>query len=234
MRSIPVIQKTRLYFILIASVLMLTNCKKPPEPSFTYIPADNPEAGDTIKFTNTTLEGESYEWDFGNGSVSTEENPYTFYETPGTREVTLTATNEDGSATITESLTINDPTLLGFFVYDDTTLTTEIPGCEVWLYDNESDFLNQREPQFFEIADNEGFVLFMNLEPQVYFAFAYKEETDGYWAAGGATQSLEQNTGQAYTIVCDFYADTTNKKVLESKLLPGKVRSGLFKRDPGE
>ncbi len=223
MKSSDSIQRTPLSIIIFASVLLLTNCKNPPEPSFTYAPADNPEAGDTIRFTNTTVEAQSYEWDLGNGSVSSEENPYTIYESTGSKEVMLTATNEAGSASVTESVTINDPTLLGFFVYSDTTLTTEIPGCEIWLYDNESDFNMQTAPQLFEFTDDEGFILFANMEPQIYYVIAYKEVSGGYWAAGGFTQSLSQNMAQAYNIVCTFTPDETNKKRLYFQQLPGRI-----------
>jgi len=50
-----------------------------------YAPAE-------VSFTNKSLNATGYHWDFGNGQTSTEENPVTFYETPGIYSVTLTCT----------------------------------------------------------------------------------------------------------------------------------------------
>jgi PKD repeat protein len=55
----------------------------------------------TVTFTNTSIkEPDTYVWNFGDGSAeSTEVNPTHTYTTPGIYEVTLTASNENGSNT---------------------------------------------------------------------------------------------------------------------------------------
>jgi len=213
MKTFSFLQKTPLPLTLAIALLLLTNCKKPPEPDFSFSPADNPEAGDTIKFSNLTEEAQSYSWDFGNGSVSSDEHPFTFYETTGNKEVTLTATNEAGSASVSKTIMINDPTILGFFVYSDT-LGTVLPGCEIWVYDNEYDYNQFNVPQFLETTDSEGIAVFMNLEPQIYYIIAYKEETNGAWIAGGNTQPLTQNEIVVYDVVCQFVENQTKKSLL--------------------
>lgn len=62
----------------------------------------------TAFFTNTTVaEGTvSYSWDFGDGNTSTDENPTHIYTAAGTYTVTLTVTNECGTDTITNSVTV--------------------------------------------------------------------------------------------------------------------------------
>ncbi len=51
-----------------------------------------------VTFTNTSVNGVSYAWDFGDDSgTSTEENPTYTYSTEGTYTVTLTVTGNDGS-----------------------------------------------------------------------------------------------------------------------------------------
>lgn len=78
---------------------------------------------DTVKFTNQSLGGTSYEWDFGDNTTSTEENPTHSYTANGEYDVTLTVTNECGFATMTQKITIvlngtNDlPGITGFNVY---------------------------------------------------------------------------------------------------------------------
>jgi PKD repeat protein len=69
------------------------------------IPANKPSAGFTmeqngltITLTNTTTGGDSYLWEFGDGTTSTEMNPVHTYATEGIYDVVLTATNANGSS----------------------------------------------------------------------------------------------------------------------------------------
>lgn len=68
--------------------------------------------GEDITFTNHSLGEElTYEWDFGNGSVSTEVGPYTInYDTPGTYEVMLVAKGYCGNDTLIRNVVVNPPT----------------------------------------------------------------------------------------------------------------------------
>ena len=72
-----------------------------PTTSFTFIVND-----DLAFFTNTTQNGSSYSWDFGDGMTSNEINPIHFYEEDGMYTVTLTATNACGVSTFTEVVTV--------------------------------------------------------------------------------------------------------------------------------
>ncbi|MDF1697203.1 MAG: PKD domain-containing protein [Saprospiraceae bacterium] len=60
-----------------------------------------------VDFTNTTVEGSSFVWDFGDGNTSTEENPSHTYEAEGTYEVLLSATNECGTTSSSTMVSIN-------------------------------------------------------------------------------------------------------------------------------
>ncbi|MFN0036380.1 MAG: PKD domain-containing protein [Saprospiraceae bacterium] len=86
----------------------------------------NPEAGFTFSlngltamFHSTSMNADSYFWDFGNGQTSIEENPTHTYTAAGTYTVTLTATNECGFFTISMEVTV-------------TTVGTKSPD---WLTD---------------------------------------------------------------------------------------------------
>lgn len=70
--------------------------------------------GHTITFTdNSTNDPYSWEWSFPGGipSSSNAQNPSVSYSSPGTYNVSLTATNSCGSDTETKTgyITVNDP-----------------------------------------------------------------------------------------------------------------------------
>ena len=58
----------------------------------------------------------SWNWNFGNGNTSTQRNPTATYFTPGTYNITLTATNVNGSNTIVKSgyITVFDAPTVNF------------------------------------------------------------------------------------------------------------------------
>lgn len=70
--------------------------------------------GATVTFTNTTQNGVSYNWAFGDGQTSTQQNPVHTYANDGTYTVTLTATNACGTNTFTQTVTILTPPSAGF------------------------------------------------------------------------------------------------------------------------
>lgn len=91
----------RIILIAISTYLILiTACEKsskePPEASFT-ISSEIARVGDTIFFQNTSEGANTFEWDFGDGNGSTEENPIHIYTATGSYIIHLKVTNADGS-----------------------------------------------------------------------------------------------------------------------------------------
>ncbi len=79
--------------------------------------------GDTISFTNqTSTPVDSYFWDFGDGSASTDENPLYGYQTEGTYPVTLTVASVCGASSIEKFVDVFLPPTADFAI--DTTF-----GC---------------------------------------------------------------------------------------------------------
>lgn len=72
-----------------------------PQPSFT-----GEITGLTVKFTNTSKLSDSYKWDFGDATSSTEQNPSHTYAAAGVYKVKLTATNSAGSASSEKEFTV--------------------------------------------------------------------------------------------------------------------------------
>tara|TARA_R110001592_G_scaffold363221_3_gene681753 strand:- start:143742 stop:148757 length:5016 start_codon:yes stop_codon:yes gene_type:complete len=62
--------------------------------SFTFSPEKAHLKSEPIDFINLSLNATSYEWDFGDGITSTEENPSHFYQAVGIYSVQLIADNE--------------------------------------------------------------------------------------------------------------------------------------------
>ncbi|MCC7244239.1 MAG: PKD domain-containing protein, partial [Saprospiraceae bacterium] len=74
----------------------------------------NSVSGATASFTNTTTGATSYAWSFGDGANSTSANPSHTYATDGVYTVVLTATNNCGTATASQNVTIATPPTAGF------------------------------------------------------------------------------------------------------------------------
>jgi PKD repeat protein len=98
-----------------------------PTADFTFVTSDK-----TTAFTNTSTNADSYSWDFGDGSpVSTAESPSHTYATNGSYDVTLTATNSDGSKSSTKEVIIGEIPVVASFDYEYT-------GREVSFTNNSS------------------------------------------------------------------------------------------------
>lgn len=62
--------------------------------------------GNNVQFTNLSTNAVAYQWDFGDGAVSSEENPAHIYLAEGTYSVTLTASVGDQSESTTRDVEI--------------------------------------------------------------------------------------------------------------------------------
>ena len=86
-------------------------------------------APQTINFTDTSSNNPtSWLWDFGDGNTSTIQDPTHIYNTPGTYTVTLTAGNNDGNNTITQTnyINIGYPAPIASFTTNATTGTAPL------------------------------------------------------------------------------------------------------------
>jgi len=79
--------------------------------------------GSVINFTNTSTDGTSFSWDFGDGNTSTEENPSNRYNESGNYEVTLMVTNECGTAVLTRVVIVD------FSLPEISVVFSETEGC---------------------------------------------------------------------------------------------------------
>lgn len=75
-------------------------------------------SGLLVSFTNTSANGDTYSWNFGDGNFSTEANPLHTYANAGTYVVTLTVTNNCGTDALQEVITVFPP-VEADFTYDN-------------------------------------------------------------------------------------------------------------------
>jgi len=68
-----------------------------PQPQVSFTASRNEDCtGLEVDFTNTSIDGISYLWDFGDGNTSIEKNPVHIYQRTGNYKVKLLATNLNG------------------------------------------------------------------------------------------------------------------------------------------
>lgn len=80
-----------------------------PKPAFSFS-SRTVEALDTVRFTNTTTDADTYMWKFGDGATSTEADPTHRYYQSGDFTVTMSATNEKGKTkTLTQIINVTPP-----------------------------------------------------------------------------------------------------------------------------
>jgi PKD repeat protein len=101
--------------IIILVVFSLTGCQKEPAASFTASKT-LATVNENITFTNTTGDGDHYEWDFGDGSKSEETSPSHSFTKVGDYVVTLKAFSKNGKKTssVSETITIGLPPVCQF------------------------------------------------------------------------------------------------------------------------
>lgn len=121
-----------------------------PSTNFTWTPT-SPVKGQSVQFTDTTLYGPTgWAWSFGDGGLSSAQNPTHTYANAGTYTVTLTTTNsqDTNTSTATKTITVADisPPVANFTwspeepkVGDLVTFTdtsTNNPTAWTWVIEN--------------------------------------------------------------------------------------------------
>lgn len=125
--------------------LSIPGCAGPRTPVTVSVPDNPPTAGfslaanlTTVNFTDTsTGTVQSWLWDFGDNSTSSQQHPSHTYSAPGTYPICLVSSNACGSDTICDTVTVCGPFDPGFlsiqaglnFVFNDTS-----SGSVSWLW----------------------------------------------------------------------------------------------------
>lgn len=111
--------------------------------------------GTICDFTNASLNGATYSWDFGDGNTGTDMNPSHTYAANGTYDVELIVVNGCGSDTVTQQITI---TSVGLFNNDDgNTAYILYPNPSNGIFDI---LMNTDDIGKITITDTEGKIVF--------------------------------------------------------------------------
>src|SRR5664279_5484355 len=203
----------RLTYLFLSLTLVLFSCHKTQNPPTASFSADitNPEVGQTVFFSNNSENGEKFDWDFGDGFVSTDINPSHVFIATGVYDVTLTVTSKNGS-TDKSSLTINVlvPTLLQIEV-DEYYSGNVVPNASIILYPTLPDWQNQTNRVMEAFTDADGIAIFSNLDPFVYYVDVWEATHDNYQLASedvGFIRTPEVLTHSISTFVA--YVDIVN------------------------
>ncbi len=170
--------KKIIYLTLVLPVLLFS-CKSTPSAHF-YTDTTDPEVGQTVVFYNDSQDARDFEWDFGDGYTSNERTPEHVFTSSGPVTVTLTAISKSGvSDEASLDLNITVPTLLEIEVreYYQEYL---VPDASVYLYPTLSDWDAQTNLMASGFTNENGVVVFSNLDPYVYYVDVWETTHDNY------------------------------------------------------
>lgn len=116
------------FYLLTTSIFIFFGCQKDDNNPIALFEMDKSTAtvGEVIKFNNQSQNATSYEWDFGDGNISTDENPTHAYSVEGTYTVILNATGKGGENSTSKILTVVIPPEASFSLTKDTFYVDEI------------------------------------------------------------------------------------------------------------
>lgn len=109
-----------------SKTVVVTAPQAPLAAAFSFTPS-SPKTTDDIAFTDETTGGVTqWLWNFGDGTMSGQQNPVKRYGTAGTYQVTLTAYRNAATSSVTKSVTVTAPSpatnpVLAAFNYSPST-----------------------------------------------------------------------------------------------------------------
>jgi cyclophilin family peptidyl-prolyl cis-trans isomerase len=163
----------RLYYVLPICAL-LTACAR-PIANFSYAEKEH-TAPATVRFDNRSEKATAYEWDFGDGSTSTEASPQHRYTSSGNHLVRLRASKGKRHKTFEQRVFVQAP--------NDCLVEIETEFGNILL--QLSNATPQHRDNFLKLAD-EGF----------YDSLAFHRIIEGFMVQGGDPDSRTAEKGEA-------------------------------------
>ena len=155
--------------------------------NFTASPVSHCTVPLTVQFNNLSSNADNFLWDFGDGTISTDQNPTHTYTNMGNYSVKLYATSTlCGSDSVTnyDLITINDTATISETMLPNDTIT--LTCCNSILYDNggeNSYYNNSNSYAIIEINDADSITLTFDF-------FDLELNYDSLYIYSGTTNSL--------------------------------------------
>jgi hypothetical protein len=168
------------YILLILVVpFLLTNCERYPIADF-FISRNIVDVGETVFFTNNSLDADHFEWDFGDGTRSYSFDASHIYTYDGIFTVTLFAYSGNRMVDkATTTLEVLFPTSLEVTVleyYDEYAVV----DASVILYRTLDDWYDEYNPLVEGFTNQYGVTTFSNLQPERYYVDVWEEYHNNY------------------------------------------------------
>lgn len=125
-------------FCIICYLIALIACKKDeerPKSCFDYSPKNDLKVGDTVSFSNCSINSSSFLWDFGDGNKSNDKEPKHSYESSGSFQVKLLTSNIELTDSFTTDILIKPKP-------DDIIYDTINPNLKIFSVRGESPSAN--------------------------------------------------------------------------------------------
>jgi hypothetical protein len=165
--------------LLLILPLLILSCNKIPEVRFN-IDAAEPEVGQKIIFNNGSKHATRFEWDFGDGFISTDENPEHVYNVTGTFEATLTAFSKSGQSDKAYlTIQIFAPTLLQIEVLEYYK-EYAVANANVRLFPDSTSWDKEENLIIEGYTDKDGIIIFSNLEQQIFYVDVWEANHNNY------------------------------------------------------
>jgi hypothetical protein len=191
--------------IIVIIPLLFSGCEKEPYADF-QVSASVVEIEEIVYFTNLSHDANYYEWDFGDGTISSQRSPSHQYSLEGIYTVSLTAFRDDRLYDRAYmNIEVLMPTMLEVTVleyYDEYPVS----DASVLLYPSLYDWQNETNALVEGFTDEEGKVVFTGLSPVSYWIDVWHTnynnyklaEEDEYWIKTLPLVAHSYNTFIAY------------------------------------
>ncbi len=169
----------RIIYLSLVLPLILFSCESTPEAHF-FTDNVEIEVGDEVYFTNDSHNANRFEWDFGDGYVSDDENPVHTFTISGGYEVKLTAFSKSGLsdvATITIEVLIPSMLVIDVLEYYDEY---PVSNASVILYPDLTSWDSEENMVAEGFTDDNGQVVFSHLDYRNYYVDVWEEHHNNY------------------------------------------------------
>jgi PKD repeat protein len=203
--------------------LLFSGCEKEPYADF-QVSASVVEIEEIVYFTNLSHNANYYEWDFGDGTISSQRNPSHQYSADGIYTVSLTASRDDrmyDRAYMTIEVLM--PTMLEVTVleyYDEYPVS----NASVLLYPSLYDWQNETNALVEGFTDEDGKVVFTGLSPVSYWLDVWHTNYNNY-------QLAEEDEYWIKTLPLVANAYNTFIAYVDEVEPPAKIKSTEIKRN---